>query len=191
MNNNLKFRPAKPEDKTPVAALMVLAMDELALKFVNSSNLSDAIPLFELFFQQKNNQYSYENTFVCEDADGVIGFITGYDGGKFKALRQPFIEHLKENYGFNRSIEDETSAGEFYLDTISISPDKQRLGIGTALIKAFMDHARSQGHTTIGLLVDKENPEARRLYERIGFELVEDKILLGREYFHLIKEFAS
>jgi ribosomal protein S18 acetylase RimI-like enzyme len=189
MDNDLKIRLAIPQDNKSVAELLVQAMDELALKFVNSSRLSDALPVFELFFQKKNNQYSYDNTIVCEDKGEVIGSITGYDGGKYTTLRQPFLDHLIKNYSFNnKDLEDETSAGEFYLDTVSVLPSKQGLGIGTSLIKAFIDRARLLEHKRVGLLVDRENPEAMKLYERIGFELLDKKIFLGREYFHLIFE---
>jgi ribosomal protein S18 acetylase RimI-like enzyme len=186
--NMLNFRLAKPEDNVEAAKLMVPVMGDLALKFVNSNNLMDAIPLFEIFFQQKNNQYSYENTIVCEEGERIIGFITGYDGAKFKSLREPFIDYIKANYGFDGNIEDETSEGEFYLDTIGVLPDRQGQGIGTDLIRNFIHHAKALGHDKIGLLVDKENPLARKLYERIGFVQAGEKILLGRAYWHLIFE---
>jgi GNAT superfamily N-acetyltransferase len=45
----------------------------------------------------------------------------------------------------------------------------QRRGIGTALIRAAQDTARQLGHEQITLAVGLDNPDARRLYERLGY----------------------
>jgi GNAT superfamily N-acetyltransferase len=45
----------------------------------------------------------------------------------------------------------------------------QRRGIGTALIRAAEDSARQLGHKQITLAVGVDNPDARRLYERLGY----------------------
>ncbi|GAB2541328.1 GNAT family N-acetyltransferase [Brachybacterium huguangmaarense] len=47
-------------------------------------------------------------------------------------------------------------------------------GTGTALIAAAEEDARAHGHPLIGLAVDADdNPDARRLYERLGYTLLE------------------
>lgn len=184
-------RLATPQDKTSVAILMVQAMDDLAKKFVKSDNLTDAIPAFEHFFVQKNNQYGYENTIVGEDETGIVGSITAYDGAKLDELRQPVLDYLKTHYNFNTAIENETQAGEFYLDTVSVFPHKQGLGIGAKLIQAMIQHAKKLGHERVGLLVDKTNPKAKSLYLRLGFEVVDEKSLLGGAYEHLVFEIKA
>jgi GNAT superfamily N-acetyltransferase len=45
----------------------------------------------------------------------------------------------------------------------------QRRGIGTALIRAGEDLARRLGHQRLALGVEVGNPDARRLYERLGY----------------------
>ena len=186
MINNIKFRLARPEDKTDVSKLIVQALGDLALKFVNSQNSADLIPVIELFFIEKDNVYSYENTIVGEDENGIIGSITGYDGDKFVKLRQPFIDYIKKNYAFNMQIENETSKGEFYIDTISVFPDKQGFGTGSELINKMINYASKSGHKKIGLLADKNNTKAKKLYVRMGFEIAGEKILLGHNYEHFV-----
>ncbi len=183
---NKKFRLARPGDKKIVSRLIVQALDDLAMKFVNSKNAADLIPVIEIFFTEKDNVYSYENTIVVEDENGIIGSITGYDGDKFEKLRQPFLDYIKKNYAFNMPIENETSKGEFYIDTISVSPDKQGFGAGSELINEMINYASESGHKKIGLLVDTNNPEAKKLYVRLGFEIAGEKILLGHKYEHLV-----
>lgn len=45
----------------------------------------------------------------------------------------------------------------------------QRRGIGTALVRAGEDTARRLGYQRIALGVGLDNPNARRLYERLGY----------------------
>jgi len=57
-----------------------------------------------------------------------------------------------------------------YLAEIEILPEYQRKGLGTAIIQALIDEAKAS-HKEVVLQVLKTNSDARRLYERLGFEL--------------------
>jgi GNAT superfamily N-acetyltransferase len=45
-----------------------------------------------------------------------------------------------------------------------------RRGIGTAVIRAAEEAARGLGHSRIALCVELDNHDARRLYDRLGYE---------------------
>jgi GNAT superfamily N-acetyltransferase len=51
---------------------------------------------------------------------------------------------------------------------IQLLPGMQRHGIGTAIIEDLKAQAAAAG-IPLGLGVEKDNPDARRLYERLGF----------------------
>ncbi len=53
--------------------------------------------------------------------------------------------------------------------SIAVDPACRGLGIGTALLDALGDRARSEGVPALSLSVEEDNP-ALRLYERLGFE---------------------
>jgi len=179
------IRAALPADAHEIAKLIILAMDDLAVKFTGASDPYEAVPLFERFAALPANQYSYENILVYADEDGVCGMISAYDGADLRDLRAPFLGHLDQVYGFKHNPEDETEMGEYYIDCISVSPDKQGKGIGKVLIKAMLDYAKAHQHDTIGLLVNKENPKAEKLYENLGFKVVKEKDFMGGRYFHM------
>lgn len=182
------IRQAKPEDYKYTAPLIIQAMEDLAMKFTNHHNVDLALPVFEFFFQKPQNQYSYENTLVYEENNQILGSITAYDGAELELLRQPFLDYLKTNYNFEIKPEDETQAGELYLDTVSVNPNHQGKGIGRKLILAMIEKAKTKGFTQVGLLVDENNPNAKRLYESIGFKSKEIKPLMGGKYEHLVFE---
>lgn len=54
---------------------------------------------------------------------------------------------------------------------IQLRPEFQGRGIGSALVGALTDDARVTG-TPVRLSVERDNPRARALYERLGFVLV-------------------
>lgn len=184
------IRPARPDDAEAVAPLLVLAMGHIAGIFARSTRYEDAIPFFEAFFKDGANQYSYANTLVYETEAGVIGAITGYDGGRLHELRQPVLDKLREaEPDFNPN--DETEPGEYYIDCVNVHPGHQGKGIGKELIRAFCEHAQTLGYGRVGLIVDMVNPAAKRLYENLGFQVAGEKDFMGHRYFHMVRQSPS
>jgi GNAT superfamily N-acetyltransferase len=69
---------------------------------------------------------------------------------------------------------------EIRIMDIALVPAQRGTGIGTQLLRELQEEARSDGKT-LSIHVERFNP-ALRLYERLGFKLVEDKgvyLLLG------------
>lgn len=175
--------PAAPYEAIQIAELIVLAMDDLAAKFAGSSDPAVAIALFHRFVEYEGNQYSYKNVLVYKDETGICGMISAYDGGQLHALRKPFLDYLKLTSGFTLEPEDETQAGEYYIDCLSVFPNQQGKGIGKMLIKALLNKVANS--MPVGLLVSKNNPKAEKLYTNLGFKVVGDKEFMGGSYFHM------
>ena len=56
---------------------------------------------------------------------------------------------------------------------IAVVPSKRGHGIGDALLRELLEKARQAGYPSVSLSVDSENAGAIRLYERHGFQVVE------------------
>lgn len=180
------IRLGKPEDFQQVAPLIVQAMEDLACTFANTDDPKMAIPLFEYFFQQKANQYSFENSLVYEENGEIAGSIIAYDGAMLPKYRAPFLKYIAENYTVkDLVIENETLKGELYIDTLSVFQKHQGKGIGSKLLLAIKAKAKEEGHKRIGLLVAFKNPSAKKLYSTLGFESVGKKQLGNSVYEHL------
>jgi ribosomal protein S18 acetylase RimI-like enzyme len=65
------------------------------------------------------------------------------------------------------------TAGYIELSGIQLLPDIQRHGIGTAIIEDLKAQAAAVG-VPLDLGVEKDNPQARKLYERLGFRQVSE-----------------
>ena len=183
------IRNAKQEDATAVVPLIIQAMGELANKFSNTKDIAKTTALFEYFFKQPDNQYSYQNTLVYEEDGLILGSLNAYDGGKLLELRKNFLDYLKAHNQLTKfNPEPETEAGEFYLDTISVNPEAQGKGIGKKLINAFCKLSTSKQFNRVGLIVDHVNPDARKVYEKVGFQVVGQRDFLGHTYDHMVWE---
>lgn len=64
-------------------------------------------------------------------------------------------------------------AGELRIMDIALVPGARRRGIGTRLLQAVLERARSEG-SEVTIHVERDNP-ALALYQRLGFQLREDR----------------
>lgn len=68
----------------------------------------------------------------------------------------------------------EMSPTECFLGLIEIHPEHQGRGIGSTIIRDILANAHRR-KLPVGLHVLKANPKARRLYERLGFQITEER----------------
>jgi ribosomal protein S18 acetylase RimI-like enzyme len=184
------IRPAASEDYKAVAPLFILAMGHIAGIFAGSGRNEDAIPFFEDFFRRDDNQYSYKNTLVYEEDGQIMGSVTGYDGARLHALRQPVLDQIRMRQP-SFAITDETEAGEYYLDCINVDARFQGRGIGKKLINCFCEMAFARNHNRVGLIVDFENSAAKKFYEKLHFQVAGEKKFMGHRYFHMVRDFSK
>ena len=177
-------------DQAPeIANLIMMAMtDDCCLHFCGKGyGLEDFRKMMICLVEREDSQYSYKNTYVACDGDKVVGISVSYDGGKLCELRRTFLEFSKLYIGQDNScIDDETQAGELYLDSLAVLPEYRRQGIAQRLIKATKERANRLNLPCVGLLVDKANPVGEALYESAGFRYLNDSHWGGHEMKHLV-----
>ncbi len=179
------IRKAKAEDAKPIAQYMMLAMREIIYHFIGEKSNLKANKFLESLIRKKSNQYSYENCWVAESEQGVLAVANVYNGALLKELRTTVEEQLNVMFNKDLRLEDETEDGEFYIDCIGVHPNEQGKGIGSKLLIFLIDEYVRKQKRTLGLLVDNDNPNARRLYLKLGFEIVGEKTLMGKRMDHL------
>lgn len=182
--------PATREQAADVARLIMTAMtDDCCLYFCGEGHgLDDFHAMMTRLVERTDSQYSYQNTLVAMDGNRVAGIATAYDGSRLHALRRAFIEEARLYLHKDHSgMDDETQAGELYLDSLAVLPEYRRRGIATLLLEATAGRARRLGIPRVGLLVDEGNPGAERLYLAAGFRHADDTVWGGHPMHHLVK----
>lgn len=169
----ISITDARRGDARKIAQAVMMAVgDEICRDFAGESHtLADVENLFTELAGMDDSQYSYRNTLVALTESGeVAGVCVGYDGARLHTLRERFFEAARRILGRDMNgMADETSADEYYLDTLAVWPQFRGQGLGGKLLLAQAARAHSTGKPA-ALLVDKTNPKAEALYRKLGFE---------------------
>ena len=183
------IREATKSQAPDIARLIMMAMtDDCCLYFCGDGyGLEDFRNMMTMLVEREDSQYSFRNTLVAMDGEKVVGISVSYDGGRIHELRRTFIEAAKDYIGKDHScMDDETQAGELYLDSLAVLPEYRRQGIAKALLLATKERAHKMGLPCVGLLVDKGNPSGEALYASVGFQYANDSHWGGHPMKHLV-----
>jgi ribosomal protein S18 acetylase RimI-like enzyme len=179
------IRKAISEDAHDLARLLLLAMEDIVYAFIGARSYEQAFTFLSSLTHEPNNQYSYEHCWVICLDDKIVGAALVYDGAQLSTLREPVAKRIFAWYGREFTAEYETQAGEMYIDCFAVDPLFQGKGMGTRLLRWVIEQYNTHQNKTLGLLVDKDNPRAKKLYESLGFEVVGEKTLVGKSLEHL------
>lgn len=183
----IRIIEGRKEDAQAIAEAIVEAVGaEHCLDLMGPRHrIEEAVELFAEMARRGDTQYSYRNALVAlafPDSE-VVGVCVAYDGGLLEELRRPFLDRAADTFDLNE-ITDETEAGEYYIDTLAVRPAYRGHGIGRRLLMAAAERGRALGLRP-GLLVDKDNPRARALYESAGFSPVGERSFFGIPMEHM------
>lgn len=185
-------RAAVREDAAIIAEAVAMAIgDETALRNYCGE---EYIAVLTEIARREATQYSWQYALVAEVDGTAAGAIVGYDGAELYTLREGTFATLRDCIGRTPTIVDETTAGEYYLDSVGVLPQFRGLGVGRALVSAFCDKVFAMGHNRVGLIVDYENPDAEKLYTSLGFRRVGTRPFFNHQMWHLqrcIEEHAT
>ena len=181
----IRIRKADVNDAEIISTYLFLAMADIVYGFIGEKNPKKARAFLLHFAEKDNNQYSYQNSWVAEDDMNVVAAVILYDGALLNELREPVIEYVRSKFNKDFNPEAETQAGEYYIDSLGVNSNYQNKGIGTTLLKFVIDEYVTRHHQTLGLLVDDDNPNAKRLYLKLGFKSAGKRVLFGKNMEHL------
>ena len=135
---------------------------------------------------QRDTHYSYTNTFIAELDGEIAGMMIAVDGKNYRFQREKMYPQLKGLFdvAFGKGwedMEDEAKAGEYYIDSLSVSLPYRNQGVGRALIEKAKEMAREKGIGMVTLAVEPEN-RAKRLYQQLGFGYQRSIEIFNEEY---------
>ena len=61
------------------------------------------------------------------------------------------------------------------LDDVSVKQDRRGKGVGTYLLEQLKEQLRKESVARIDVAVHKDNPEAKRFYEKLGFAALNEE----------------
>jgi len=163
-------------DEQTVAQLYTQAFER---KFVNIIGSAQEASLF--FKEGINN----DRAIVAYSTDNELLGMAGFQHNQRPLVGLEF-EHFQKHFGFfkglyrsvlmemlfSRRAENEK---QLLMDGIVVKEEYRGKGIGKKLFKGLEAYAVANQFTSIRLDVIDENPKAKKLYEKIGFEITKDE----------------
>ncbi len=86
---------------------------------------------------------------------------------------------------FGEVEKEQPEQPHYYLEWIGVLPERQGQGLGTALVQTVLRRADQQG---AGCFLETENPRNLPLYERLGFQVANRRVILGVQTWFLVRE---
>ncbi|MFL2060339.1 GNAT family N-acetyltransferase [Marinilactibacillus psychrotolerans] len=184
------IRDAEPKDIEEIVELFKVILEELDLPVLQNVSWLQLKPALMEAANSSEYRYSYKNAIVKEIDKKVVGFSYGYRGETDKKRDKVLLEVLTKHDLSHFVIfqEDETEAGEWYIDSLVVNELFRGFGIGRELLHAVYQQAKSSGVDKVGLNVNQSNPKARKLYEKEGFRKSREIELMGHLYTHMQKQ---
>ena len=171
------IKQANKNSITNISTLIYDAIHDIANTLTGENEDKKILETLDYYIKMDVCRLSYNNIYTYETNNQIVGLLLAYNSNDVEKLDSPMIEHLKRKNIFLDSFEKECFEDEFYIDTVSVSPSFQGRGI-----------AKELDFGKLSLLVDFENPKAKALYERLGFQDNEILKVSGSNFYHMIKE---
>jgi ribosomal protein S18 acetylase RimI-like enzyme len=199
MTSALRIRPAKKEDADFAASMIYLSLGHLADHLFQQN--SDVIrAMIAKLFTRNAGRFGYQYASIAEFEKEPVGLLIASRGDKIDRLNLETIPHLMAVLGFAKAIGfirrgirlpggREAEDDELYLGNLAILPSMQGRSFGSQLLVHAEKLARENNLSKCSLIVAGYNTDARRLYERTGYQIVEtvtdEKENLG--YYRMVK----
>ena len=184
----IAIKKASPEDAPIIAKAVAMAIGEESVAEYCGENY---LAVLEEVAGAEGTQYSYTNSLVAFVDGEPAGAIVGYDGALLYPLRENTLSIVGKYNPAIPHLPDETSQGEFYLDSLGVLPQFRGCGVASALIWAICSVASDADCSRVGLIVEKERPLVEKLYASLGFRRVGTKEFLGHPMWHMQMELTA
>lgn len=183
MNPALTIRPALQSDAAFVAEMIHLSMDHLA-DYLFGADHHSVQRYIQNLVTRNAGRFGARLSFVAESAGSLKGALISFKGAGIDRINLATFPHLFPALGFRHTLGfmwrgihlpggAEAEADEYYISNLGVHPSAQGQGIGSALLAFAEKLAGESGLSKISLIVGSYNQSALRLYQRVGYCIVE------------------
>ncbi|WP_323704308.1 GNAT family N-acetyltransferase [Mammaliicoccus sp. Dog046] len=185
------IRAAQVKDAEQLSKLMFIIWNDMELPFIVNNDEDKVLKVIEQSIVDGDYRNHYKHIHVYEEEGEVAGFINCYAGDKEQQLEKNWL-----NIDFEESFElegtplpeREADDGDLYIESIAVFSEFRGKGIASQLMTYIFDLAKESGYKQVSLNCEVDNEGAMKLYKKLGFEPLHDRILSGHAYKYLGKQ---
>ncbi|AYW46997.1 GNAT family N-acetyltransferase [Tetragenococcus osmophilus] len=184
------IRFATSKDAPKIAELVLVILKDMELPILEKADDQLILKVLEEAMKDPDYRYGYHRGLVNEVDGEVAGIAFGYFASEEETIDESLKKALDKFDLADQSLftEQESFAGEWYLDTLCVDKNYRGKGVGSELLTAAQVFAAKSGASVIGLCVDHQNEKAQHLYEEKGFKVVGEQVLSDHPYHHMQKQ---
>ena len=199
MNPEPGVRAAGPNDAPFAAPLIHLSLDSLA-DYLFGQKQENIEKLLTELFARDAGRFGYRNAFIAEFEGEPVGLLIASRGKDLTRLDRKTIPHLIAVLGLIKTIGfiwrtvtlpggREAEDDELYIANLGIITSMQGRSLGSQLLAYAEKLTHESNLMKCSLIVGWHNADARRLYERIGYQTVEtvQDEAKHRGYYRMVK----
>ena len=179
---SIKFRPAQPTDASIAGRLLLATFPKKAAFIIGLGSEKRAQEILTRLFQITNHRLSYTLSEMAIIDEKVVGISIAFPGRMMGKLNRKLYGLILRQYPFNRKIAlirralpllfiKETVRDELFLSNLAVMKRVRGLGIGKTILASVESRAKRLSFTHVGLICAIENRDARRFYEKHGYEI--------------------
>lgn len=205
----ITYRPAQPDNARQAAQLIFETFPKMATYVIGLGDARRAKKILTEIFAEAGHRFSYQFTELVYQGGEVVGMFIAYPGQGLTKKGWHLAKALLKHYTITEKITlilrslplifiQEAAADEYLLSNLAVKKGQRSQGIGAQILKQVEAQALQAEYRRLALMVDIDNPDARRFYQEHGFKvkalhLEADKRVkhLGPGYQRMVKELTK
>ncbi|MCP4974839.1 MAG: GNAT family N-acetyltransferase [Maribacter sp.] len=179
--NSVDIRRSFPED-AEMAVPFIYSSGPTAFDYVFKTKRFSAQDFLRFAFVRKGGEFSYQNHYSVLVNNQLVGAGAVFTGDEILGFTMSNAKRIIQFYGINstsiipRGLKIESlirppRKPEVAIGHLGIRESFRGQGLGTMLMEKLMESPKINGHTSFILDVSVDNPNAQKLYERMGFTI--------------------
>lgn len=172
----MKIRYATENDDFNVLARLMYETDRYIYPYWFEENKDEGIKVIAELMKQENTSFYYKKCLVAEIDGKIVGMLVYFN--KECPLDFKYSKIIDKNFNYNYTLtkyfiplEKSVEENETYVAGIRVDDLFTRRGIAEALLRYLFKILPKNSNVTLDVLV--KNTPALKLYQKVGFEIVE------------------
>jgi GNAT superfamily N-acetyltransferase len=202
----ITFRPAAPSDANLTSRLIFETFPKMATYLIGLGDARLAKDIIAKIFPIEGHRFSYQMTELVCSGDAIIGMFIAYPGRSLTKLGWSLAKAILKLYPLRQKLKliqrglplifiQEAARDEYLLSNLAVKRGQRGQGIGAEILSHVEKKAHQIGYHKLAVMVDIDNKDARRFYERHGYAVQAMHLEpnqrvkhLGPGYLRLLKE---